>query len=177
MTRPVLVLRHAHPSVPRRQERLRPRLSAASLLFAALAVAAALVTAITPGSAGPVSLGRIKPVAMSQQQMNDRAERHPYYARKLGHQMARDFGWRADKQWTCLSRLWSRESSWRVHAANRYSHAYGIPQANPGRKMSSAGGSWQHSARTQIRWGLHYVHSRYSGPCVALHHEDRHGWY
>src|SRR5262249_16025829 len=65
--------------------------------------------------------------------------------------MSHRFGWRPKYQFRSLNRLWERESSWRIHAYNSYSGAYGIPQAVPGSKMSSAGSDWQNSARVQIR--------------------------
>jgi hypothetical protein len=80
-------------------------------------------------------------------------------------------------QFQFLNKLWSRESSWNVHAQNLYSGAYGIPQAVPGNKMSAAGPHWQTSARTQILWGLEYIKSRYGSPHGAWEHELSTGWY
>lgn len=147
-----------------------------SLLLTAIFVAGAVVAALTPAQ-GPVPLGQVRAVAMSDRTMTHRAEHHPYYARKLGHRMARDYGWRSSRQWDCLRRLWDLESSWRVHADNPNNSAYGIPQALPGDKMSSAGEHWRRNAHTQIRWGIHYVHGRYDSPCGAMKHKNRHGWY
>ena len=81
------------------------------------------------------------------------------------------------RQYRCLVRLWNRESGWRVHAVNPSSGAYGIPQAVPGSKMASAGPHWRTSARTQIRWGLSYIRSRYGTPCGAWAHSNAYGWY
>jgi hypothetical protein len=58
-----------------------------------------------------------------------------------------------------------------------YSGAYGIPQAEPGSQMASAGPDWQASATTQIRWGLGYIKDRYGTPCGAWSHEEACGWY
>jgi hypothetical protein len=80
-------------------------------------------------------------------------------------------------QFPFLNKLWKLESGWNVHAENPYSGAYGIPQAVPGSKMSSAGPNWQNSARTQIRWGLRYIRSRYHSPRRAWRHEEADGWY
>jgi hypothetical protein len=85
-------------------------------------------------------------------------------------------GW-ADGQWRCLDRLWTRESGWNHHARNRRSGAYGIPQALPAGKMSSAGNDWRTSAATQIRWGLGYIGKRYGNPCAAWGHSQVAGWY
>lgn len=85
-------------------------------------------------------------------------------------------GWGAN-QYSCLVILWNHESGWRVHAANP-SGAYGIPQALPGSKMSSAGADWQNSAETQIKWGLHYIEARYNNPCNAWSTwQANGGWY
>jgi hypothetical protein len=91
--------------------------------------------------------------------------------------MSHRFGWRPKYQFRSLNKLWERESSWRIHAFNSYSGAYGIPQAVPGSKMSSAGRDWRDSARTQIRWGLRYIKSRYGKPRRAWAHEVAYGWY
>ena len=87
------------------------------------------------------------------------------------------FHWRPRHQFRYLNRLWNRESSWNVHAYNPYSGAYGIPQAVPGSKMSSAGSHWRTSARTQIRWGMRYIKSRYGSPRRAWAHSCATGWY
>jgi hypothetical protein len=147
-----------------------------SVLLTALLVAGALLATVA-AAPEPVELGRVRQVAMSDRTMTDRAEHHPSYARRLGHRMARDHGWRSDRQWHCLRRLWNLESSWRVHADNPHNSAYGIPQALPGKKMSSAGTNWRRNAQTQIRWGIRYVHGRYHSPCGAMRHKSSHGWY
>lgn len=174
MPRPDAVLRHARRQV----DQDRPhRFSVLPLIGAIFVTAAVFVSTLTPSGGAPVSLGGAVPVAMTSEQLANHAEYNSYYARRLGHRMAESFGYRHDYQWTCLRRLWRLESSWRVHADNPYSSAYGIPQAMPGRKMSSAGTHWRRNAETQIRWGLRYVRGRYNGPCPALRHKHRHGWY
>jgi hypothetical protein len=87
------------------------------------------------------------------------------------------FGWRPKYQLRYVIWLWEHESGWRIHAYNPYSGAYGIPQAVPGSKMASAGPNWRNSARTQIRWGLRYIRSRYGKPRRAWAHECAYGWY
>jgi len=77
----------------------------------------------------------------------------------------------------CFDVLADRESGWRVHAENRRSGAYGIPQALPGKKMAKFGDDWQDNATTQVRWGLFYIRERYGNPCIALDHSYRTGWY
>jgi hypothetical protein len=83
----------------------------------------------------------------------------------------------SSSQFSCVDNIWEHESRWNVHADNPYSSAYGIPQALPGSKMSSAGPDWQNSAETQIRWGLGYIRDRYGSACAAWSYKQSHGWY
>jgi hypothetical protein len=83
----------------------------------------------------------------------------------------------ATSQFDCVDNIWEHESRWNVHADNPYSSAYGIPQALPGSKMSSAGPNWENSAETQIRWGLNYIKERYGSACSAWSFKQSHGWY
>ena len=80
-------------------------------------------------------------------------------------------------QYSCLVKLWERESNWRWNATNRSSGAYGIPQSLPASKMASAGADWRTNPETQILWGLGYIDGRYGSPCAALLHSDVHNWY
>ena len=82
-----------------------------------------------------------------------------------------------EDQFSCLDSIYSQESGWNVHAANPTSSAYGIPQALPGSKMSSAGPNWRYNAHTQIRWGLRYIDHRYGTPANAWAHSQATGWY
>ncbi len=85
-------------------------------------------------------------------------------------------GWGSD-QFSCLDRLWERESNWNPSAQNPSSGAYGIPQSLPGSKMASVGSDWRTNPATQITWGLNYISGRYGTPCGALSHSDSRGWY
>ncbi len=96
--------------------------------------------------------------------------------RVVAKAMLADFGWDAG-QFSCLDRIWTQESGWRVDAANPSSGAYGIPQALPGTKMASAGGDWRTNPATQIRWGLGYIQDRYGSPCGAWDFKKGAGWY
>ncbi|WP_296646582.1 lytic transglycosylase domain-containing protein [Rhodoluna sp.] len=82
-----------------------------------------------------------------------------------------------EDQYSCLVKLWERESNWRVNARNKSSGAYGIPQSLPGSKMASEGPDWQTNHETQVRWGVKYIKGRYGSPCGALAHSDKIGWY
>jgi hypothetical protein len=83
----------------------------------------------------------------------------------------------ATSEFSCVDNIWEHESRWNVHADNPYSSAYGIPQALPGSKMSSAGPDWQNNAETQIKWGLNYIKERYGSACAAWSFKQAHGWY
>lgn len=80
-------------------------------------------------------------------------------------------------QFSCAASLISHESGWNVHATNPSSGAYGLPQALPGSKMSSAGSDWQSNPYTQLRWMKSYVDSRYGGACSAWSFWQSHHWY
>jgi hypothetical protein len=96
--------------------------------------------------------------------------------RAIARAMLSSFGFGPD-QFSCLDSIYSQESGWNVHADNPSSSAYGIPQALPGSKMSSAGSHWADDATTQIRWGLGYIKGRYGTPCGAWRFKQSHGWY
>ena len=96
--------------------------------------------------------------------------------REIAKALLGEFGFGQD-QFSCLDSLWMRESGWRINADNPSSSAYGIPQALPGSKMSSAGPNWATDAATQIRWGLGYIEDRYGSPCGAWGHSQSYGWY
>lgn len=82
-----------------------------------------------------------------------------------------------DDQFSCLVKLWERESNWRHTAKNRSSGAYGIPQSLPAIKMATEGPDYLTNPETQIRWGVKYIKGRYGSPCGALAHSDKLGWY
>lgn len=86
------------------------------------------------------------------------------------------YSWDAG-QWPCLNQLWQRESGWNERAGNRYSGAYGIPQAYPASKMAVDGADYLTNPRTQIHWGEDYIAGRYHTPCAAWAFEQAHGWY
>jgi hypothetical protein len=86
-----------------------------------------------------------------------------------GKMLAAGYGWGpGSTDWPYLYSGWQEESGWSATAANvpsdPYNHAYGIPQANPGTKMASAGPNWKTDAATQIRWGLSYIKGTYGAP-------------
>jgi uncharacterized protein YabE (DUF348 family) len=100
----------------------------------------------------------------------------PGSAKAIARALAAERGW-GDGEFTCLDKLWTKESNWRWNAENSSSGAYGIPQALPGSKMASAGDDWRTNPTTQITWGLGYIEGRYGTPCSAWNHSMSVGWY
>ena len=86
-----------------------------------------------------------------------------------GKLLAAAYGWGpGSAEWAYLQSGWQEESGWSTVAANvptdPYNHAYGIPQANPGTKMATAGPNWKTDPTTQIKWGLAYIKATYGAP-------------
>ncbi|MEU4655321.1 lytic transglycosylase domain-containing protein [Streptomyces sp. NPDC023723] len=80
-------------------------------------------------------------------------------------------------QFQCFSNIVDHESSWNYTAVNASSGAYGLFQALPASKYSSAGSDWQTNPATQIKWGLNYMDSRYGSPCEAWTFWQANSWY
>ncbi|MFG2792672.1 transglycosylase SLT domain-containing protein [Streptomyces sp. NPDC048419] len=93
-------------------------------------------------------------------------------ARSIAHKMIPSAA-----QYNAFSKIVERESGWNVTATNSSSGAYGLVQALPGSKMASAGPDWKTNAKTQIKWGLDYMNSRYGSPTGAWSFWQTHGWY
>ena len=77
-----------------------------------------------------------------------------------------EYAW-GDDQYSCLNRLWTKESHWNYKARNKRSGAHGIPQALPANRMDVISTDWRTNPVTQIRWGLRYIEARYDNPCKA----------
>ncbi|MFJ3902289.1 transglycosylase SLT domain-containing protein [Streptomyces sp. NPDC090025] len=80
-------------------------------------------------------------------------------------------------QYASFSKIVEHESGWNHTATNSSSGAYGLVQALPGSKMSSAGADWKTNPATQIKWGLDYMNERYGSPNGAWSFWQSHGWY
>ncbi|MFI8961106.1 transglycosylase SLT domain-containing protein [Streptomyces sp. NPDC053493] len=80
-------------------------------------------------------------------------------------------------QFQCFSNIVNHESGWNYQATNASSGAYGLVQALPGSKMSSAGADWRTNPATQIKWGLSYMDGRYGSPCGAWSFWQANHWY
>ena len=85
-------------------------------------------------------------------------------------------GWTGN-DWTCLVKLWNRESSWLWYKENKSSGAYGIPQSLPASKMAAFGANYRDDAAVQIDWCLWYIAQRYGSPSGAWQHSEQTGWY
>lgn len=77
------------------------------------------------------------------------------------------YGWR-DKQWTCISKLFTAESRFDQFADNPKSSAYGIGQVL--KETSSV-------PEIQILRAYNYIEHRYTTPCKAWQHHLRKGHY
>ncbi len=83
----------------------------------------------------------------------------------------------SEGQFTCLNKLWTKESHWNYKARNPRSGAHGIAQALPAEKMSVIAEDWRSNPVTQIRWGLRYITMRYETPCKAWSKFQRSRYY
>ncbi|WP_330304243.1 MULTISPECIES: transglycosylase SLT domain-containing protein [unclassified Streptomyces] len=93
-------------------------------------------------------------------------------AQSIAHQMIPDAA-----QFNAFSKIVEHESGWNISATNASSGAYGLVQALPGSKMASAGADWKTNPKTQIKWGLDYMNSRYGSPTGAWSFWQANGWY
>ena len=84
-------------------------------------------------------------------------------------------GWAG--QWDSFNALEMSEAGWNVHATNPTSGAYGLAQALPKSKYSSAGKDWQSSGETQLRWMMDYIGQRYKSPNAAWSFHQKNNWY
>ncbi|MDT3726128.1 transglycosylase SLT domain-containing protein [Streptomyces sp. DSM 41972] len=80
-------------------------------------------------------------------------------------------------EFQCFSKIVSHESGWNPKATNASSGAYGLVQALPASKMSSAGSDWKTNPETQIKWGLDYMKDRYGSACDAWSFWQANNWY
>ncbi|TWD73380.1 hypothetical protein FB561_7269 [Kribbella amoyensis] len=96
--------------------------------------------------------------------------------KEIAFNLLDNHGWKED-QFSCLDKLWTKESRWKVTADNPTSSAYGIPQALPGNRMASYGSDWRTNPVTQIKWGLDYIEDAYGSPCEAWAHSRAKNWY
>jgi hypothetical protein len=96
-----------------------------------------------------------------------------YLERRVGHAAA-----------VCLGTIidWETGGTWDPTIDYGFGHgnvdeAYGLPQANPGTKMASAGPDWRTNPKTQIEWMIRYATERYGSPCAAFANRRDRGMY
>ncbi|WJS92223.1 lytic transglycosylase domain-containing protein [Microbacterium testaceum] len=153
-------------------EKARQEAEAAAAAKAAADKAAAEKQASSSSSSNSGGGGSSAPIPTG----GGSGDNSPAGAQAAARDMLASRGW-GDDQMSCLVSLWNKESGWNYKAYNSGSGAYGIPQALPGSKMSSAGADWQTNAATQVSWGLGYISGRYGTPCGAWGHSQSTGWY
>jgi hypothetical protein len=103
--------------------------------------------------------------------------REPQGAKKVAKALSAErYQWN-EAQYSCLNKLWTKESNWNYKARNKVSGAHGIPQALPATKMEIVGTDWRTNPVTQINWGLKYIYERYDNPCKAWSKFKRSRWY
>lgn len=87
----------------------------------------------------------------------------------------RDYAW-GKQQFTCLSRLWGKESAWNPKAVSP-TNDHGIPQRNMPRHTQKQKDAFLADTRGQILWGLNYISIRYTTPCNAWQFWQKNRWY
>ena len=103
--------------------------------------------------------------------------REPHGAKLVAKALiAEKYQW-DEEQYSCLNKLWTKESHWNYKARNKVSGAHGIAQALPATKMEVVGTDWRTNPVTQISWGLKYINERYVSPCKAWSKFKRSRWY
>jgi hypothetical protein len=105
----------------------------------------------------PVWQARMIPVGEAQ----IRAYIYRTYGRSEGECMATIIQWE--------NVVWDPTVDYGFGHGNVY-EAYGLPQANPGTKMASAGPDWRTNPITQLKWMHSYSVQRYGSLCGAFQH-------
>lgn len=167
--------RLAEEQLVARDVRAQQRAAAEAAARAAAEKAAAEKAAAERAAAEKAAAEKAAAERRAAEQRASRSSRGSGDPRAIARAMLAERG-QAD-QFSCLDRLWVKESGWKVSATNPSSGAYGIPQALPAGKMASAGSDWRTNPATQIRWGIGYIADRYGSPCAAWRHSQRNNWY
>ncbi len=120
---------------------------------------------LTPNKKGSIFSTELALVSNLSRQVE--MARTPIGAKKVAKAiLAKEYGF-GGTQYSCLNKLWTKESNWNYKARNKISGAHGIPQALPASKMAVIATDWRTNPVTQIRWGLRYISIRYETPCAA----------
>ena len=99
----------------------------------------------------------------------------PESARKLALSKLDDYGW-TKTQWSCLNRMWGKESAWNYKAASP-TKDHGIPQRHMSGNTKAQIHAFQSDPVAQINWGLNYIKTRYQNPCGAWKFWQANRWY
>lgn len=86
-----------------------------------------------------------------------------------------DYSW-GKQQFSCLSKLWGKESAWNPQAVSP-TNDHGIPQRNMPRNTQAEKDAFLADTRGQILWGLNYISIRYNTPCNAWEFWQKNRWY
>lgn len=96
--------------------------------------------------------------------------------REIARDIAKtDYSW-GKEQYTCLSRLWGKESAWNPQAVSP-TNDHGIPQRNMPHNTQAQKDAFLADTRGQILWGLNYISIRYTNPCNAWEFWQKNRWY
>jgi hypothetical protein len=148
-----------------------------ALLVVAPSSAKAVSASLTTAFNGRRTVFSSEIARVSTMSLSVEAARKPMGAKRFAKEMmASEYGW-GEEQYTCLNRLWTKESNWNYQARNPRSGAHGIAQALPASKMEKVGTDWRTNPITQIQWGLLYVSERYNTPCAAWNKFRRSNFY
>ena len=90
--------------------------------------------------------------------------------------MKKKYNW-GDSQFKALDKIVIRESNWNYKSVNKYSKACGLFQAYPCSKMKKYGKDYKTNYKTQVKFGLAYIKSRYKNPVNAWNFWKKHHWY
>ena len=82
-------------------------------------------------------------------------------------QQVKSYGWHS-KHYSCLEKLWTKESNWNHKSDNPKSSAYGIAQMLKEKSKNPL---------KQIDNGLRYIKHRYENPCNAWSFWRSNYWY
>jgi hypothetical protein len=77
----------------------------------------------------------------------------------------------------CIARIIDHEDGTWEPTRYGVGQSYGLPQANPGSKMASAGPDWRTNPWTQVRWAHGYAVGRYGSECAAWAFWQTHRWW
>ena len=148
-----------------------------ALLVVAPSTATAVAASLTSALDSRRAVFSSEIAQVSAMSLSIEAARKPLGAKRVTKAMMdAEYGW-GEEQYTCLNRLWTKESHWNYQARNPRSGAHGIAQALPATKMEKVGTDWRTNPVTQIQWGLLYISERYDSPCAAWNKWRRSHYY